>query len=169
MPLSINSYITQIVAGQGRKPSPIHDALQAIANWAAAGLKDSDFASDAALSESKLAAGIRARVISRQGGSASDWTTSGTTTQAVTTPIIQCGVGTTSGATATGNFTYSSLNVTFPVAFSKPPIVVANAMDGTGWCKINATTTGFSLQNWGVTSSSPDVNGMRIQWIAVGE
>lgn len=57
MPLSINSYLAQIVAGQGRKPGPIHDALQAIATWATAGLRDADIAADAAIAISKTALG----------------------------------------------------------------------------------------------------------------
>ena len=55
MALSISSYITEIDTGKPRKASPIKNALQAIQNWAAAGLIDSDFAAGAAISSSKLA------------------------------------------------------------------------------------------------------------------
>jgi len=57
MSLSISSYINQIVAGQSRKPSPIHDALQAIQSWASAGLVDADIAGAAGIAISKTALG----------------------------------------------------------------------------------------------------------------
>lgn len=58
MPLSINALIAQIVAAQPKKPGPIHDALQAIQNWASAGLVDADIAAGAAIAISKTALGI---------------------------------------------------------------------------------------------------------------
>src|SRR6267142_1951195 len=56
--LSISTYINQVVAGQPRKPSPIHDALQSIQNWAAAGLTTNDLAANAGIliSQTELAA-----------------------------------------------------------------------------------------------------------------
>lgn len=77
MPLSITAYINQIVAGQPRKPSPIHDALQAIANWAAAGLVDADIAAAAAIAISKTAL-----------GTFTPWTTSVPTWTASVNPSI---------------------------------------------------------------------------------
>jgi hypothetical protein len=55
--LSISSYISQVVAGQPRKPSPIHDALQAIQNWAAAGLTANDLAANAGILASQTELG----------------------------------------------------------------------------------------------------------------
>jgi hypothetical protein len=54
MALSITTYINQIQPGQPRIPSPIANALQAIQNWASAGLVDADIGSSAAIAMSKI-------------------------------------------------------------------------------------------------------------------
>lgn len=55
----------------------------------------------------------------RQGGSATDWSIAGTSTQTPTAVRIQGGVRTSTGS--------SIVTVTFPTAFSQPPIFVATA------------------------------------------
>jgi hypothetical protein len=57
MALSITSYINQVIAGQPKKPSPIHDALQAIQSWASAGLTASDLAANAGILASQTEIG----------------------------------------------------------------------------------------------------------------
>lgn len=52
----------------------------------------------------------------RQGGSASDWSTSGSTNRTLTAAYMQVGTVDTGGS--------SSVTVTFPTAFSQPPVVV---------------------------------------------
>lgn len=117
--------------------------------------------------ESVLGNGTRPRVVARQGGSATDWNATGTTTYTPTTPIIQCGSGITSGGQQTsGSFYYSSLSVTFPIAYADKPIVVANVTDGNGYCKVNVINTGFTITNWSPYTGG--VDGNKINWIAIG-
>lgn len=108
-------------------------------------------------------------MIERQGGSATDWTVTGVATQGVSGPIkVVAGMGTTGGTSTSGSFTFSSLDITFPTAFTYPPLIFANAADGTGWVKVGSSTTVANIILWGITSSTPDVASKRVQWIAIG-
>lgn len=98
----------------------------------------------------------------RQGGSATNWATTGTTNQTLTTPRVQCGaVNTTSGAGAT---------ITFPVAFAQVPLVIAMAIDATPAAKIatleSVTASAFSV--WTFDAAGVAQNGA-VYWIAIGQ
>lgn len=142
--------------------------LTAIFNEFNGNIDDSNIKSGANIAETKLASGIRPRVISRQGGSATDWTVAGASTQTVIIPKIQVGCGVTSGGEqSSGVLKYSVLTVTFPTAYTNPPIVIANSTTGAGYCKVVATNTGFTLTNW--SSTTGVVDGQNINWLAIGE
>lgn len=101
----------------------------------------------------------------RQGGSATDWSSPGTTNQTLTTPRMQIGVVsvTTDGS---GN---ASATITFPVAFSQPPVVfvtphLAFAVAIPRCEADSATTTQVVLQLAGGAATT----GYRIAWLAIG-
>lgn len=73
----------------------------------------------------------------RQGGSATDWQIAGTTTYTPTSVRTQAGVRTNTGA--------SSVVVTFPTAFSQPPIVVATGRQFVVTV-VSATASNFTVQ-----------------------
>ncbi len=113
----------------------------------------------------------------RQGGSATDWSTPGTSNYTPTvTPLIQAGViGVTVGV---GNKSVSQA-VTFPVAFSQPPIVVASCLelnwsvldDGPSAGAIDSTTTATGTTVYCQRSKTSDVSATQVQnvcWIAIG-
>ena len=105
----------------------------------------------------------------RQGGSASDWSVAGTTNYTPGEVFRQLGVVNVSFSSGTGTAT-----VTFPVAFSQPPIIsltVHNAASSTKR-KLNATIESLSgstlvirvyLTDGSTSSSSADVH-----WTAEG-
>lgn len=79
----------------------------------------------------------------RQGGDASNWSTNGTTTYTPTAVRKQVGVVATGGG--------GTVTVTFPVAFSQPPVVVATAQAGSAVIlnidTVTATTVTFATRN----------------------
>ena len=112
------------------------------------------------------AAKIAGVVASRQGGSATDWNSSGTTNYAFPAAIIQVG---NKAADASGNVV-----VTFPVAFSGKPIVICtedSASVGVGRTAnvVEVTTTGFIA--FLVSHGTSHVAGTILNstnWIAIG-
>jgi len=159
------TFINGITADGGQVNTEIKalgDSVNSITNDQVSG--------SAAIAETKLANGTRLRCSERQGGSATDWTSAGLVTRSVATPLVQCGCFTSDAVpNISGNFSYSTTTITFPTAYTNPPLVFATAMEGTGWCKCAPTTTNFGCQVWGITSSTPDIYGKKIQWIAIGE
>lgn len=94
----------------------------------------------------------------RQGGSASNWSTPGSTSQTPTTVRTQAGVVAISGNTG----------VTFPVAFSDVPIIVATFyhVSSAGFAFLTArSATGFNVN--AKDANGNDVNG-DVHWIAFG-
>ena len=125
----------------------------------------------AAIVDSKLSIPNRLKQSQRQGGSATDWNTTGTSTQTVTNPVIQTGVGTTGSQTFSSPNYFSTLNITFPTAYTNKPIVVpwlAN-VGGTmafGAAVSSVTTTGCTI----TVNSGTDgyVANSVVGWIAIG-
>lgn len=142
------------------KPSSVPSS--AIVNEAVGTTKIADDAvttvkvADDNITAAKLINGI---VKSRQGGSASDWSTIGTTTYDVSAEnvITQCGTKAPSGL-VTG--------VVFPTEFTNPPLVIASPTgSGTNWSSwyvVSVTKSGFSF----VCSDYTKVTSMN--WVAVG-
>ncbi len=104
---------------------------------------------------------IYGKVRSRQGGSATNWSTAGTTTYdySGTDTFIQVGTKALSAQTT---------SITFPTAFNQIPIVIASptgssGLFSTGWYVVSVSTTGFDFvaQDW--TRATP------LMWIAIGE
>lgn len=92
----------------------------------------------------------------RQGGSSTNWSTHGTTNYAATGYRMQSGA----------RVVASSVAVTFPVAFSQPPIVVANAVQARCFVAItaiSATQCTLSLHKDDGTQVT-DV----VYWLAIG-
>lgn len=113
-----------------------------------------------AITDAKLVYG---KVRSRQGGSATNWGTSGTTTYdySATDVFVQCG----SIAVTTDNFV-----VTFPTAFNQIPIVmatVASAAGANAW--VECTTKSATTATFRVVNSGGVITSETISWMAIGE
>jgi hypothetical protein len=106
----------------------------------------------------------------RQGGSATDWTTQGTSTQTLaTTDGARVEVGTIrwSGSAATTGF----VDITFPTAFAQPPIVfcqqgVSGASDYFAQ-PASITASGFRI-NWKTVSGFAGATTIDFMWFAIG-
>lgn len=102
----------------------------------------------------------------RQGGSATDWNSGGTTTQ--TPAAVRMQAGTLRVASFSGGGLAGS--ITFPVAFSAKPIVFCCSSDPTNAAGVivganNITTTGFSIPMYVASGSTANVD---IYWLAIG-
>lgn len=101
-------------------------------------------------------------LIGRQGGSASDWSTSGTTDYVVGRWTMQMG-----HVTWTGSDTSGTVAITFPEAFSAKPIVFSKSTGtGQGTGESSVTSTGFDL-NW-VDINGDTITSLPLKWLAVG-
>lgn len=105
----------------------------------------------------------------RQGGSATDWSSSGTSSYTPTSGRIQVGALISGTMAASG---FSDVSVTFPVAFSQVPLVIVGkgpvANNGhVGVIAKSVTTTGFTL-GFNNFSASNDVTVVG-HWMAIGE
>jgi hypothetical protein len=100
----------------------------------------------------------------RQGGSASVWSTSGTTTQTPGAVRMQGGVA-DSGALS--GDTFGSFTITFPVAFSAAPLLYLTAQQGHVSVSVSAVSSTGATLTWrahdGVSRFS-----MEIAWLAIG-
>lgn len=114
---------------------------------------------DDAVTDAKL---IYGKVRSRQGGSATNWSTSGSTTYdySATNTFIQCGTRALTGSTT----------ITFPTAFNQVPIVVGTVITAgslNAFARISAiTSTTFTVQ---LISDSGANASETFNWIAIGE
>lgn len=117
---------------------------------------------DDAVTDAKL---IYGKLRSRQGGSATDWSTAGTTTYdySGTNTFIQAGSATSSGS--------SGVTVTFPVAFNQVPLVFLSCEAGTSnFAEIeispalSATQFTFAVYTLGGALAVKDV-----YWMAIGQ
>lgn len=109
--------------------------------------------------------------VAREGGSATDWTTAGGTTQTIPAGKgrIQVGSQVFSGIGANAS---ASLPVTFPIAFAQKPLVFVSLDSPTGDGRlagrsetITATGCNIILQNYNVGNPV----GGTVFWMAVGE
>jgi hypothetical protein len=110
------------------------------------------------------------RIYRRQGGSATDWSSAGTTTQTPGMVLEQMGVINKSFTSAT----LVSQTVTFPVAFSQTPIVTFSlgpSQSFTGGGNIAyvgyayVSTTGFTVN---ITFTAANTGNLDITWRATG-
>lgn len=104
------------------------------------------------------------KVRSRQGGSSTNWGTSGTTTYDYTgtNTFIQVGA-------ITGNTDAADKAVTFPTAFNQIPVVfcfsqTAGSANVTDLAANSVTTTGFNVRNVGANATTET-----IAWLAIGQ
>jgi hypothetical protein len=97
----------------------------------------------------------------RQGGNATDWSNTGTTNYAVSSGLkMQCGAAVTDPTTG-------AVTVTFPVAFTHPPIVTTGIIKNAAYlCVItNLTASSVSFLT-AANAGSPGSCG--VYWMAVG-
>jgi len=114
-----------------------------------------------AITDAKL---IYGKIRARQGGSSTNWGTGGTNTYdySGTNVFVQCGVKA---------ITADPTTITFPVAFSQPPIVIGSqfgVVSSSSFIRVNSTTTTTAsitmIDSTGVADTSESV-----AWIAIGE
>lgn len=114
-----------------------------------------------AITDTKL---IYGKLRTRQGGSATNWSTSGTNTYdySATNTFIQCGVIAVNS---------SDLTVTFPTAFNQVPIVVASVITAAAdndYARLK-TLTATSFHVAVIDSGGAADTTETIAWIAIGE
>lgn len=95
----------------------------------------------------------------RQGGSATDWSSAGTSTQTPAMVRMQAGVYTASASA-------SPVTITFPVAFSQPPIFVATGNGDVNIVTLSSITS--SQANIIVRDRGGSYLGGVVNWIAIG-
>lgn len=98
----------------------------------------------------------------RQGGSATDWSSNGTSNFTPTTMRAQAGVKRHAGGSASGSTT-----ITFPVAFSQPPIILVSCSNDI----VNVAATIVSASGATLAYSTVDAtaqSNIDINWLALG-
>ena len=112
-----------------------------------------------------LNSGYAIPIRGRQGGSATNWSTTGTSNQTLTTPRFQCGsVQWTGGAASSG-----SQSVTFPVAFSQVPICWCICVsDPTLVPGVEIATTSAVTLYWN-NSGAGTRTAVTLYWFALGQ
>lgn len=112
--------------------------------------------------------GYSGGVVKRQGGSATDWSTPGTTNYVPTASKIQAGV-----IAITLTDADESVSITFPEAFTYAPIALCHYSGGTGTSYVtpvtteiyNITTTGMFIK---VKAGGTSNYTFYIHWMAIG-
>lgn len=102
-----------------------------------------------------------ALVYRRQGGDASSWQTTGTTTYTPTTGDMQMG----SASVASG----SSTAITYPVAFSQRPLIFLSWNTSTGWYEAHwsdDSVSGFTIRLVKLDGGSGTIP---VNWFAIGQ
>lgn len=105
----------------------------------------------------------------RQGGLSNDWSAYGTTTYTPTTVRMQAGA---TRVTYTGAEVYKSVEVTFPQAFSQPPIVLATPYGnyhGDHIVTVTATDITASSVWLRVKVDDTGITQVQIHWLAIGQ
>lgn len=114
---------------------------------------------------------IALKLVARQGGSATNWETQGTTTYTPTAVKVQSGVIRIPAiTTASGSLFQGNVTITFPEVFTYRPILIAvlNQANTTRNITISGTDIGVDTATiYGVSSSS--VSNVDVSWIAIGE
>ncbi len=103
------------------------------------------------------AAGGLLAVNNRQGGSASDWGTSGTTNYTPATSRVQIGTTLTDGS--------GVATVTFPAAFSGTPVVTTGVIGAAG---VPTSAVEIVTLNTTTVAFNSSVIGATVLWIAIG-
>lgn len=114
-----------------------------------------------AVTDAKL---IYGKLRSRQGGSATNWSTSGTTTYDYSATDVYCQAGVI--AVTSDNFV-----VTFPTAFNQVPIVLCSMRTATGAnCYVICTAQTATTATFRVMGSDATVKTSEtIAWMAIGQ
>lgn len=108
--------------------------------------------------------------INRQGGSATNWWTGGTTTRTVSQVRIQMGtislgnIGAGGGGSASVTFPVAFSNVPFVIIVGSPHLVVAGLLRA-GTTVATPTTTGFDYE---YTNNGGSTQAAYLTWIAIG-
>jgi len=146
----------------------VHIANDAIdSQHYAAGSIDTEHVANDAIDDTKVGNRVP-QFYRRQGGSATNWYLFGTTNYTPTTVRMQAGA---TRVTYTGAEVYKSVAVTFPQAFSQPPIVLATPHGVYHHDHIvTVTTTDISTSNvWlRVKVDDTGIQQVQIHWLAIG-
>ena len=122
----------------------------------ASGAVDTAKVVDNAISAAKM---LNGQVSARQGGSATDWSATGTTTYDVSATDVKIQCGSLVAAGADSNHT-----VTFPTAYTNTPLVLCTPKGGSGvyptWYLVSESNTGFIFRE--------GVNVLDFRWMAIG-
>jgi hypothetical protein len=110
-------------------------------------------------------------VIRRQGGDANDWWVPGATTYTPTNAVMQVGCARLTTAVGTA---YGTWLITFPVAFSNPPLVFVGPPEQVSgstrtefdWQMYTPTVSSFYIGVWSEGSASQFI--IDIPWMAIG-
>lgn len=104
----------------------------------------------------------------RQGGSATNWSTTGTVNYTPTKSVIQTGAFNIPEF----NTTYGKGTIIFPTPFSRIPLVFTENIDTSKVFtrpNYSAVTTTYAEVVYNVEEGVTDPNGLDIAWIAIGE
>lgn len=168
--------------GQTADAADYNTPVTTIVNAINGGLDNANIASGAAIATSKLAddAGVTTakiandavtdaklvygKVRSRQGGSATNWSTVGTTTYdySATNTFIQCGTILSNASPKT---------ITFPTAFTQIPLVIGTVSSTAAancFVKIGTVTT-TTVQIQVITADNTASTAENVNWLAIGE
>lgn len=107
----------------------------------------------------------------RQGGSATDWSSGGGTDYTPATAIIQCGVSYTDSADSnnTPDGYVGSVTVTFPVAFSNKPVVIATGKSSNNWIfDISISSVSSTQVVFRLATNHAGADAGTVNWLAIG-
>lgn len=121
------------------------------------------------IQDSKL---IHGKLRYRQGGSATNWNTAGTTTYDYSTVNIYTQAGCANATDNTVNasngwYATSAQTVTFPITFAQKPIVLLTSLSDHAVCSVNSTTASSFI--WKGRASTNINAGVDMMWIAIGQ
>ena len=134
-------------------------------------IDNSNIKASAAIAESKLSLPTRLYQAERQGGSATDWNTSGTTTRTVANPVVQSGTIVMGSQSFSSPVYYATANITFPTAYTNKPMVFVTMSNVSATAAFGAavgsiSTTGCTLTVNSLTDGY--VAGSTVHWMAIG-
>lgn len=123
---------------------------------------------DVGTGQIQISSGLALPLRARQGGSATDWNSDGSSTQTLTAPREQVGSAT---VTAKANWagTGTAVAITFPVAFSAKPLVYLSVDTSTSAaCAVRSTgTTASGTSIIASTANGTDI-AISVSWRAIG-
>lgn len=104
----------------------------------------------------------------RQGNSATNWTSAGTTTYTPTAPLVQMG----SASVTLSNQSTAAFTITFPIAYANPPLLfvskgnISAAQTVTDEGRTSNTSSGFGYT---IRYAANNNETVVIAWLAIGE